>query len=204
MINDDVLPNPDRVLIRDVRERKLCGLGVPRLFWNPQLSKLKFKTVKLGAKQLSPTGQLQWVEWLLKEPAWTPPLVVVTSGPTDNGAQLLAYYLALTQCLPEVHANADAKTVARKRKARNLAVVNAAIGVPAGPKPHPHLLVIHNITASATDARIEVVRDLLYWYPYSFRIVVLAGESDPYKWSVQRLRRYPTVVFNVQDVEAAV
>jgi hypothetical protein len=106
--------------------------------------------------------------------------------------------------LPEVHIKTDAKTAARKRKPRNLAVINAAMGVPAGPKPHPHLLVIHNISTSATDARIETVRDLLYWYPYSFRIVVLAGETDPYRWSVQRLRRYPTVVFHVQDLEAAV
>ena len=96
MSNDHEFPNPDRVLIRDSRERKLCGLGVPRLFWNPQLNKITFKPVKLGAKQLSVTGQLQWLEWLLKEPARNPPFVVVSSSPTDNGAQLLAYYIALS------------------------------------------------------------------------------------------------------------
>jgi hypothetical protein len=204
MINDHELPNPDKILVRDNRERKLCGLGVPRLFWNPQLNKIVFKSVKLGAKQLSVTGQLQWLEWLLKEPARNPPIVVVSSSPTDNGAQLLAYYLALSQCLPTVNPKTTPKLADHLRKPRNLAVVNAALGEPAGPKPHPHILVIHNITKTSTDARIETVRDLLYCHPYSLRIIVLAGEPDPYHWSVQRLRRYPTAVFHVQDLEAAV
>jgi hypothetical protein len=195
MIDGNHLPNPDRVMIRSARERSLCGLGVPRLFWNPQLSSCKFKSVKLGSKQLSVTGQLQWVEWLLKEPARNPPIVVVTSSPTDNGAQMLAYYLALTQCLPA--------TKGKERHHRNMAVVNTALGIPPGPQAHPHTLVIHNILKEATDERIQVVRDLLYWFPFSFRIVVLAGETDPYRWSVQRLRRQPTVVFHVQDLEAA-
>lgn len=195
MIDDANFPNPDRVMIRNARERGLCGLGVPRLFWNPQLSSLKFKPAKLGSKQLSVTGQLQWVEWLLKEPARNPPIVVVSSGPTDNGAQMLAYYLALTQCLPA--------TKGKERKRRNMAVVNTALGVPPGLKVHPHTLVIHNILKEATDERIQVVRDLLYWYPFSFRIIVLAGEADPYRWAVHRLRRQPTVVFHVQDLEAA-
>ena len=192
-------------MIRDLRERKLCSLGVPRLFWNPQFSKLKFRPVKLGAKQLSATGQLQWVEWLLKEPPRTPPLVVISSSPTDNGAQLLAYYIALTQCLPVNKFNKTRdQTDDRPPQPRNLAVVNAALGVPTGPKPHPHILIIHNLLKEATDERIQVVRDLLYWYPYSCRIVVLAGEPDPYRWAVQRLRRYPTVVFLVQDLEVAI
>jgi hypothetical protein len=194
VLDDTKVPNPDRVMIRNARDRSLCGLGVPKLFWEPQLKDLKFKPVKLGAKQLSVTGQLQWLEWLLKEPARNPPIVVASSSPTDNGALMLAYYLALTQCLPQKRE--------KNTKPRNLAVVNAALGLPSGPKPHPHTMIIHNLLKEATDERVQVARDLLYWFPYSCRIVVLAGEPDPYRWSLQRLRRHPTVVFHVQDLEA--
>jgi hypothetical protein len=180
--------NPDRPLVKDEWERKLSNIGVSKVFWKPDFAKLRFKSTQVGAEKLSPEAQRQWVRMLLKDPPRRPPLVVVTSAPTDNGALYLGHFM-LQYTL---------------RNGRNAAVLDMADGQPPRFDSYPHTVLLHNILHNATTERIQLVRDVLSRYQFAFRIVVVLAEDNPYRWCVTKLGKYPTMVFHHADFVGAV
>ena len=175
--------NLDRFLIKDVWDRKLCRIGAPPQFWNPDPKQISFKTVTVGKKKISPTAQRQFLRSYLKHPPRNRPFITITSGPTDTGAMYLGY-LFLTK-----FAKAD----------HTVAVFDAAQPV-TFLEQFPEMVLVHNILGKATQERMQATRDIILRFRSSFKILVIADTANPYQWTTTNIGLYPQMVFKVTDI----
>jgi len=175
--------NLDRFLIKDVWDRKLCRIGVPPRFWNPDQKKISFKTVQLGNTKLSPTAQRQFLRSYIKHPPRNRPFITITSGPTDQGALYLGY-LFLIQFAKENH---------------TVAMLDASQPVQFM-EQFPEMILIHNVLGKATQERIETSRDMILRFRSSFKLLIVANTDNPYQWTTKNIGIYPQMVFKVADM----
>lgn len=175
--------NLDRFLIKDVWDRKLCRIGVPPQFWNPDARLIKFKPVTVGKTKISPTAQRQFIRAYVKHPPRNRPFVTITSGPTDTGALYLGYFL-LTRFAKMSH------TVAMLDTAQPIQFMER----------FPEMVLIYNVLGYGTQERIQTVRDTLLRFRSSFKILVVVGVDNPYQWTTDSVGIYPQMVFNVKDM----
>jgi len=175
--------NLDRFLIKDVWDRKLCRIGAPREFWDPQPNAISFKSVTVGKTKVSPTAQRQFLRAYLKHPPRNRPFITITSGPTDQGALYLGY-LFLTRFAKMDH---------------TVAVFDAAQPVQFM-EQFPEMVLIHNVLGKATQERMETTRDLILRFRSSFKLLIVADVSNPYQWTTKNIGMYPQMVFKVADM----
>jgi len=195
-MNNSTLTNDskiDRLLASTRYERDLAQEGIRKQFWKPELSSVKFHTTELGPNSISAIAQRQWVKALIKETPRKKPLIIISSGPTDNGGLYLAYYIALK--LVDIQKELKKST----EKTIKLYTIDAAEGIKYN-KEYPYCIIIHN-TVGNTKERLQTVRDLLLRFQYAIRIVVPVAERNPYHWCVNRIGRYPTVALKVSDIQ---
>ena len=181
--------NKDRLVVGDAKERAMVRANVPRALWYPDLKLVRFKKTKYAAEELPSSLQKHWVGALLNEPIRTSPLVVVSSAPTDTGAQYLAHYIFGERM--------------RGKKSPSAGILDVGNTRTIYPEEYPATLMLTNILAGATEERIQKTRDLLLRFKHAFRLVVVAGAEHPYQWCTGRLGLRPTTVFNVADMEFA-
>lgn len=64
---------------------------------------------------------------------------------------------------------------------------------------YPHFLVIHNLKHNASPERCERVRDLLIRFRHCSRMVVVAGATNPFEFSIKKINLYPRVAMRLTD-----
>lgn len=171
----------DTATARNVAERTWAKHGIDRRFWNTQFSDLRFKKTGAGQRSsLSTVAQRGLVKALIKDARKQ--LVCFGSAPTDNGALRAAYYVAQT-----LHLNGW-----------RMAVIDLQVEKVSF-EHLPKVIVFENILITATDARVERLRDLLHRFRSCLRIVCVAGTIDPYKFITHHIGLEPDGICRLLD-----
>lgn len=174
--------NEDFVLAKNSEEREWSRFGIPRQFWEIELSDFSFRQTDLGDKKLSSVAQKRWIKSFLSGKWIRNRVIVASSDPTDEAALGLGSFL-----MKEMN-----------RRGHNPAIINLGEDVP-WIQPKPKFIVFHNILKTATSERIEKARDLLLRFKWTCRFIVVAKETNPYKFCTTKLGLYPDVTFLVKD-----
>lgn len=112
-------------------------------------------------KRISVEEQKEWIKKLLEEPLDYPFIVGISSYPTDESAMIAASNLLLTNIQKDNHFSGTC--------------VNSSVW--EWKKIKEKFVIIHNITESATQPRLQVIRDMLTSLDESFVVVVVATNN---------------------------
>jgi hypothetical protein len=179
---EEVEANPDRYIAQTDQERQLVKLGVPSEYWYASKSDIRFRETKVHGFPLSAKAQRQWMMRIAMDPRRDRILTVASSDSTDEGALHMAY------------------CVLRKSMSRGYEVGVIDLGQD---RPYfenyPHFLVIHNLKHNASPERCERVRDLLIRFRHCSRMVVVAGATNPFEFSIKKINLYPRVAMRLTD-----
>lgn len=189
---------------RQLTERlKECGMPRDILragSFDPRYHTLSIRSEVEGYKvrRVKKASQLQHFADLLEAPLGRPYVYVIASNPNDAKANLAAAMVLERAVLAHVKGQAP--------RHKQMPIWHRVYGNYAdklrdaerndAPRATPSLLILSNITADSTAAKIELVRDLLVKFDDTPRIIVTTG-SDPMTFMTQRLRMSFTHCLNL-------
>jgi len=176
--------NSDLLLARNDWEVLFANAGIPRIFWKLDSRKVRFQQFDADGIKISATEQRQWINRFIKHPPRRRPLVALSSYPSDTGAMYFASGVAI-------------KWLWRYQK--SIAFLNLA-----DPQEwfddFPHAVVMHNVLGKSTPERLQKTRDTCLHFKFSFRLVVIANEKQPYNWLLKNVGLRPDMAFLVKDM----
>lgn len=171
-------------LARDREERELALAGFPPEYWHTSLDDFGFIGTNLYGRKLSPEAQRHWVKILTRYGGSRRNRVaVISSAPTDSGAMTLAFFI-----LKEL-----------SKLGKEVAICDVA-NMPETFLRYPHCLALHNILAGTDAPQLRLMRNAIGRINGALKLVVVAGDTDPFKFATVRLGIYPNVVLRVQDI----
>jgi len=163
------------------QERAMANAGVPRAFWHTRVRDVVLAGCRFGSRVLVPREQAWHLRCLVEDPRQQ--LCCFSTAQQDDAGLALA--VAVVNALQTRVALLDAQYL------------------PSALEHWPQAVVIHNVLASATDRRLEAVRDACLRFQKVIRILVVAGTRDPAGWCLNKLRLLPSVCCVARKVKAS-
>jgi hypothetical protein len=162
----------EKLLASSPREKTLASAGVPRAFWHTQIKDVSLAVCAFQRRQLSPREQRWHLQCLARDPRRQ---LCCLAAPREEDSGL-ALAIAVANAMQTHVALVDAQYL------------------PVSLEHFPGALVLCNILATATDDRLQAVRDACLRFRGAVRILVVTGTKDPAGWCYNKIRLSPDCV----------